>query len=304
MANGAGTVTVKVSAGATATARFSQVASAACRIPTVILFDTARSFIAPDQKLAIHQAFDHGLTRGSGNGPVPAPNRFLLIVGHTDLVGSGSTNQALSERRALAALAVFTVTADDWETLFETETWGTHEIETMSAQVDPGGTSDLIAHYLADKAARLDLIQRYLVFLRPASVPSVSPAVQPATVKLPPLTRPVIGCGLRHPRVKSPGAERENRRIEFFYFSVPDPGVRDCSAYPTWKVVCGPFMTVGIELQDEYGDPYVGPFDLTLPTGGVLSSERTDAKGTWTRDGLPAGTYTVTVSGKSISLFP
>jgi hypothetical protein len=299
MANGAGTATVSVKAGATATARLSQVATAACRIPEVILFDTAKSFIAPDQKLAIQQAFDHGLKSAAGAAPVPVPNRFLLIVGHTDLVGSDDSNQRLSERRTMAALAVFSVSAADWETLYETENWGRHEVEIMSAQVDPGGSSALVDHYLADKTARLDLIKRYLGSLRPASLAAT---IQPAMVVLAPLPRPAIGCGLRHPRVKSPGAVRENRRIEFFYFKTEDPGMRDCSDYPTWKAVCGPFMTVGIELQDEYSDPYMGAFDLTLPSGAVLSGERTDAKGTWSRDGMPQGTYTVTVTGKSISL--
>jgi hypothetical protein len=301
MANGQGTATVTVSAGATATARLSRVATGVCRIPAVILFDTAKSFIAPDQKLAIQQAFDHGLTRAAGAAPIPAANRFLLIVGHTDLVGSAASNQDLSDRRTVAALAVFTVSPDDWETLYETENWGRHEAETMSAEVDVGGSSALVDHYLADKTARLDLIKRYLLFLRPSSVPAT---VQPASVTLPPLARPTIGCGLRHPRVNSPGAVRENRRIEFFYFNVADPGVRDCSAYPTWKAVCGPFVTVGIELQDEYSDPYVGPFDLTLPSGAVLSGERTDAKGSWSKDALPTGAYTVTVTGKSITLLP
>ena len=61
-------------------------------------------------------------------------------------------------------------------------------------------------------------------------------------------------------------------------------------------------MTVRIELLSEHNDPYVGSFSLELPTGGVLSNQSTDKRGSWARDNLPAGKYTVTVAGQSITL--
>ncbi|MEO8953723.1 MAG: hypothetical protein ABI396_09400 [Ktedonobacteraceae bacterium] len=308
MGSGQTAVDVKVNAGETATALFSGIAGNACRIDGTIFFNTAKSFIFPQYKPAIEQAFAFGLTRSTtGTGdPVPAPKRFMLIIGHTDQVGSATSNQDLSERRARAALAVFTVDATIWEALYKRENWGldTTEIETMSAEVDVGGSSDpaLIQHYKDDEKARFDLLQRYLLALRPSWLPTLSPPIQPATVLLSPLPDPILGCGFKQLRVKAEGAVQENRRTEFFFFELQDPGVRDCSSYRTWQTTCGLPLTVQIELQDEYGDPYVGSFDLTLPTGGVLSGEKTDSKGSWARDNLVPGQYTVTVAGKSISL--
>src|SRR6266567_2916362 len=100
MANGQTSVDVKINDAQTTKAGFSGIASKACRVDGTIFLDTARSFIYPKYKSALEQAFSYGLSRspaGSGN-PVPAPNRFLLIVGHTDLVGSAASNQKLSER--------------------------------------------------------------------------------------------------------------------------------------------------------------------------------------------------------------
>lgn len=301
-------VNVKVRSCETATARFSGVSTNACRTDGTTFFDTAKSFIYPRYKPALEQAFAFGLTGpAAGTGPpAPAPDRFMLIVGHTDHVGSAQTNDRLSERRARAALAVFTIDADAWENLYKAENWGrgTIEIETMSAEVDPGGSSDpgRIQHYRDDAQARLDLFHRYLISLRPDWLPQSSPPASPAMVAVPPKAEPLLGCGFHQLRVPSQGAVLENRRTEFFYFGVADPGVRDCSTYRSWQATCGQFITVQIELLDEYGEPYVGPFDLTLPTGGVLRNERTDKLGAWTRDNLPAGQYTLTIAGNSITL--
>lgn len=312
MANGQPSVNVTVSAGQTATARFSGAAIGVCRINGTIFFDTARSFIYSRHKPALEQAFAFGLTRStSGTGPVPAPDRFVLIVGHTDQVGSAALNQALSERRAQAALAVFTADVTIWESLFQTERWdrtaGDKEIVEMFGALEHRSPSQAeITEIKNVVAKRLDLMERYLLFLRPDWVPQQSPPINPAMVSMPPLAEPILGCGFSHPRRNAPGvAVDENRRTEFFYFRQPDPGVRQCpsrATYRTWQAACGQFITMGIELHDEYGDPYVGPFDLTLPTGGILRGERTDSRGAWTRGNLPAGEYTATVAGSSMTL--
>jgi len=310
MANGQTGVNVTVSAGQTATVCFSGTSVSVCRIGETILFDTARSFIYPRYKPALEQAFAFGLTRpASGTRPVPKPDQFLLIVGHTDQVGSAAYNQQLSERRARAALAVFTVDANIWEDLFQTERWdrtnGDREIVEMFGALENRSPAPAeITETKNDSAKRFDLMQRYLLFLRPNWLPQESPPISPAMVTSP--SPPILGCGLSHPRRNAPGvAVQENRRVEFFYLRQPDPGVRQCPAraiYRTWQATCGQFITVQIELLDEYGDPYVGPFDLTLPPAGILRNERTDSRGAWTRDNLPAGEYTVTISGQSITL--
>ncbi len=302
--------TVTVSPGETATAVFSGVSVQVCRSTQVILFDLSRSFIHPEQKPALEQVFFFGLTSSSSGTQIePKPDEFLLIVGHSDQLGQRTQNQALSKRRARAAWAVFIVDAEIWETLYQTEHWGALELGIMSAQVDVGGDSTLIEGYRTNRQARVDLMERYLLFLRPIWVPLRSPVIKPNTVTSP--NPPILGCGEDLPLINAPDAERaENRRVEFYYFQTPDPGIRhedDCPSqaiYRSWQATCSlELITVQIELQDEYGEPFVGAFDLTLPNGGLLH-ERTDSAGIWIGNNLPAGLYTVTVAGNSLSLIP
>ncbi len=116
-----------------------------CQLDLPVKFATARSFIHHDQRPALERAFAFGLTApasGTG-GPVPAPNRFLLLIGHTDQVGSVASNQSLSLQRANAVLAVFTVDATIWEANFQAEHWNgpNFEIATMSAWWTPQATA-------------------------------------------------------------------------------------------------------------------------------------------------------------------
>lgn len=304
MSGSPGGVIATVSAGQTAQAQITGVVAGGCQLDLPVKLATARSFIHHDQRPALERAFAFGLTApasGTG-GPVPAPNRFLLLIGHTDQVGSVASNQSLSLRRANAVLAVFTVDATIWEANFQAEHWNgpNFEIATMSALVDTGGSSNLVQHYLQDTAARLDLFTRYLMALRPAWVPQSSPPVNPAMVTTP--SPPVLGCGFSHPRVNTPGqANAENRRVEFFYFQSSAASVATCAAYPARQVTCGRFFTLQIELRDECNRPFTGSFDLTLPTGGVLTNQQTDAQGRYSRDNVPPGRVTVQVESWSQS---
>lgn len=297
-----------ISAGQTSKIVISATLDSVCRIDGTIFFDTARSFVFSRYKPALEQAFAFGLEASpSGSWPAPSSERYLLIIGHTDQVGSTASNQKLSQRRAIATLAVFTIDADSWEELYKTEHWGDKEIIEMFGAVEIRSPSpEEFADLKSNSAKRLDLMQRYLLFLRPDWVPKVSPPISPNVVSMPPSKDPFLGCGFKHPRTNAPGvALEENRRVEFFYFRQSDPLVRQCptpTIYRSWQATCGKFIKVQIELIDEYSDPYVGPFNLTLPTGIVLQNERTDNKGIWTRDNLPTGLYTVTIAGKSLSL--
>jgi hypothetical protein len=70
----------------------------------MIHFAINSAFIEPAMRLVLQQVADHAAQH---------PDEKLLIVGHTDLVGSAEYNQALSERRARSAYAFLTVSRDD-----------------------------------------------------------------------------------------------------------------------------------------------------------------------------------------------
>lgn len=292
-------VEIKMSAGGKKYHKFPVPAKGVCRVDGIIFFDTNRSFIRPDNKPAIEQVFTLGLARSTSGTLTPKDNQFLLIIGHTDEVGSSQSNKLLSKRRALATWAVFVIDAESWENnLYQVEGWGNEELEIMSSQVDIGGSSSLIDHYKEDKSARFDLMQRYLEFLRPDWLPKLSPPIRPNIVTS--LTPPILSCGFEHLR----STKQESRRTEFFYFKINNPGVSNCpstSIYGTWQTTCGKLITVNVELLDECGRPFSGSFDLTLPNGGRLKGQKTDKKGTWSRDNMPAGQYTVQAEGNELS---
>lgn len=304
-----------ISAGQTKEERFSGVSAQGCRINAVISFDLAKSFIKPDQKPAIERVFLYGLTRqGSGTSLVPKSDEFLLIVGHSDQLGQPCPNQELSIRRARAVWAVFIEDAQIWEQLYQTPVarWGDEELQTMCNAVEEEDSFcdwNRIDELRNNRDERIELIESYFRFLRPDWVPGQSPAIKPNTVTAP--SPPILGCGETHPLEDLENRTAEiNRRVEFYYFRRPDLRIQnenDCPSeetYRSWRrlTICDQRrITVRIELQDEYGDPYVGPFDLTLPTGVILHDERTNDQGIWTRDDMPEGLYTVTIAGNSIA---
>lgn len=300
MSDGAQNPLVTVAAGQTAVVQLGAIPGGTCQTALTVKFQNARSFIRMSERPAIEQAFAFGLTSPpSGSGPpVPAPGCFLLVAGHTDQVGGASDNIALSRRRAQAALAVFTVSPAVWEAIYQAEHWNgqNFELATMSAVVDAGGSSNLVQQYLTDPAARLDLFRRYIIALRPDWLAQEPPSVRPELVTTP--SSSVAECGFSHPIQNAPGRSvEENRRVEFFFFTSAGGGFVNCAGYPSRQVVCGQFITVTVVLTDECGAPYVGPFDLTLPHGGVLRAQQTDAQGSYTRGNVPQGRFTVEVGG-------
>ncbi len=274
-----------------------------CRIAEAITFETAKSFIRPRFGPVIENVFIGAMDRPASGPVAPRADRFVLVTGHTDTQGMPSVNVPLSQRRARAAIAVLTLDPDEWERIGKAEHWwrDTIEIEVMAAQVDGANDIQRIRNYQNDSVARLDLIWRYLNALRPGWLPRQSPPVQPKLMNVVGSAPGVLGCGqtrLHNPR---PGAVEENRRAEFYFFAAPTPAIRDCAAYRSWQSTCENLIPPQIELLDEYGDPYVGPFELTLPTGQVLN-EQTDTAGTWSRPDLPGGRYTLTVRGRTVDL--
>jgi Cellulase (glycosyl hydrolase family 5) len=270
-----------------------------CQTALTVIFDLKRSFIRFDQRPALEQAFAFGLEPlPIGGAPVRVANRFMLMVGHTDQTGSDLLNNALSLQRARAVRAVFLddadVAANEWESIYQNETWNgpNSELAQMSSVVDPAGTA--VDQYVRDQSARLGLFRRYLLALRPDWLANEPRAARPGFVTTP--IDAVLGCGVRHPVVNAPGQRREeNRRVEFFFFRTATAPIANCSAYPSRSVVCGNFISIVVELTDECGHPYTGPFDLTPPAGGILRNQQTDAQGTYSRDNLPQGDYTIEV---------
>lgn len=276
-----------------------------CRVATDITFATAKSFIRPQFKPVIEAAFIGAVDRPASGPVAPRADRTLLVTGHTDTQGPRAINNPLSQRRAQAAVAVLSQDADAWEQIGQTEGWwrGTAEIETMSLEVDGRGNDpSRIQRYQLDPRARLDLITRYLIALRPAWLPQRSPPLRPNFLPVIGSSTPgALGCGQGHLHNLRPGDVEENRRAEFYFFPSTAPAVRDCTAYRAWQSLCEDLITPQVELLDEYNNPYVGPFELTLPTGQVLH-QNTDRTGAWSRPNLPAGRYTVTVRSRSVDL--
>jgi hypothetical protein len=289
---------VSLTPGQTAVVNIAGISGGLCMIDMTVKFQSARSFIRMDQRPALEQAFAFGLTRPpSGTGsPVPASNRFMLIMAHTDLVGQAEANRILSLRRANTVLAVFTVNPQVWEDSYRLEGWNgpNSELAQMSAVVDQGGSSNTVAQYVNDPVLRLALFGRYLLALRPDWLAQEPSSVRPALVTTPSTAN--FGCGLRNPRVNTPGSLEENRRAEFFFFNSAAASI-SCAAYPARLVTCGQFISIVVELTNECGVPFTGSFNLTLPIGGTLRQQQTDAQGRYTRDNVPPGQFTVEVDG-------
>ncbi|MEM9552206.1 MAG: peptidoglycan-binding protein, partial [Pseudomonadota bacterium] len=129
-----GSVSATVRAGATTevTIVLRDAAAIAKRFIVHFRFDSA--FVEPCLKAVLQQVADHA----SAN-----PNEKMLVVGHTDLVGPTTYNQALSERRARSVFAALRFANDparavaEWDELRRTrstnlhDNWGAREYQQM-----------------------------------------------------------------------------------------------------------------------------------------------------------------------------
>lgn len=104
----------------------------------VVTFHFDKAFVEPCERHVLHQVQQYAQEH---------PDERLLVVGHTDKVGSDEYNQALSERRGRATFAMLTAGSDrarsvaEWNGLRQArptgtiatvkDTWGTREIQLM-----------------------------------------------------------------------------------------------------------------------------------------------------------------------------
>ena len=230
MTNGA-QATVTVNAGQTATATLSLSGDPRfCHISDLFFFDTASSFIdtsIPGHKLAFREVLDR-----LRQAP---PGELLLVVGHTDEVGSSASNDPLSQRRADSVLAVLRGEVDVWENNYQTErsrAWGNNNFRTMLREVT--GTNPTQAEINqhkeispAGEQRRATLFTQYFDVLlgNPNQSININTLV-PAT----------LGCGERH--ILGSGDHQPSRRAEIFFFRGNVSPLVTCDEYPNWLTPC------------------------------------------------------------------
>ncbi len=219
---------VSIQAGQQAQVALSLGNPSICRVPTVVLFDTASSFVAPlpEHKAAL-QAVAARLTVGN--------NQQLLIVGHTDDVGGSASNQQLSLRRAQAVLAVLANRPADWEAIFATErsVWDTPEFSSMLGETGQAVTPAAIAQHRENNPS--GAVRRSALFAAYFQALLGSPAAMPVVTST---TPPTLGCGEQH--VLASGNHRPSRRAEFFFVRSGGAVTIDCSQHPRWTNACAP----------------------------------------------------------------
>ena len=161
----------------------------------------------------------------------------LVAFGHTDKVGASGGNQALSERRAKATVALITNDLDGFIAIDQEESWGLEVVQTCLLEVGyrPGpidgkegpktkaaveafqGDQGLDVDGIAGPNTRRALYREYLAKLSLGL---------PAEAFLDP---PALGCGETHPVVETESSCEDNRRVTFFMFKAARPPlVPDC----------------------------------------------------------------------------
>ncbi|MBO9402620.1 peptidoglycan-binding protein [Shimia sp. R9_3] len=130
--SGSATATVRAGATTEVTIVLRDAAAIAKRFLVHFRFDSA--FVEPCLKQVLKQVADHASAH---------PDEKMLVVGHTDLVGTKEYNQALSERRARSVFAALRYGNDpvgavaEWNALRQARTtnlhdnWGTREYQQM-----------------------------------------------------------------------------------------------------------------------------------------------------------------------------
>lgn len=246
---------------------------------TGFLFDTNKSFLLPGAMKGIRrlkEAYDE----------VSQPQ--VLVVGHTDTVGTPQSNVTLSEERAAAIADFLQDHVDAWLAWYGPgkppgKVWGDHEDQLMLTVLPEGevpfssrdqpvlafqrwhnqtqGTT-LAEDGIAGPQTRRALVTRYM---------ALDGTTLPADAVL-----QTHGCGESHPAVPTGDEvdEPQNRRVEVFLFAgaiAPPPRQpcpRDgCPEYPQW-------LAQIIETIDVDHDPPPAidpPIDIVMLTASAAA---------------------------------
>jgi hypothetical protein len=240
-----------------------------CQIPTGLLFASASSFISP--VVAHKRIYQAVIDRHNVSG------NLLLVIGHTDDVGQSTSNVALSQRRARAAIAVLTGNTAEWETTFRdpNERWSDADFQSMLAEVGlPSDPQSIRQHRelsAAGQLRRATLFAGYFQSLRGGLAP---------LAPLNSFTPPFLGCGEQH--ALGSGDHAPSRRVEFFFFlssargSSPILPAIDCSQYSSLHNPCALIPITPPAVTDffvsELGDNPGGTGSRTNPWQTILHS--------------------------------
>lgn len=280
-----------------------------------MFFDTARDFLLPISREAIAEL------RALYDRCAPCQ---LLVVGHTDTVGSTDTNAELSLARARSVKAFLTDDVDAWLSRYDAELpgagrWGQaedrHMLEALrdGSQRPPG--TDPIRWFQQTRGLQDDGIlgpktRRVLI----AETMQFDGTTLPAGVEI-----RVHGCGDAFP-LDASGHELDeapvdgnddpiDRRVELLFFGdslgiqPPPPGETSAAgtdAYPTWRRrahqthqhVLGAHA-LEVELTDEDDQPIPhARYAVRLPMGVVVDGQL-DGQGRARVERLPPGTVRV-----------
>ena len=225
------------------------------------------------------------------------PGRTVLVVGHTDAVGSAAHNLVLSGDRAQAVAAYLRDDAAAWMRFYghpaASSTWGTREDQLMLSAVPHdatpwyGGAIDGIdgnqtraafrrlqqKHGLSESGKADDQTRRALI-LEYMGAEDTSIGEEPQ----------ILACGERHLLEDTQEASGVNRRVDVFAFESKDiqPAPEECRSgkhpgcdvYERWKDAAQPLPPPDVEqvvegiLKFQDGMPAAGvPLILELPDG-------------------------------------
>ena len=195
----------------------------------------------------------------------------LLVVGHTDAVGSAAYNLGLAGDRARSAAAYLRVDADAWAAFYSHPTssarWGEREDQHMLSALPFGGTPYLkgpvdgnagpatkaaLQLFQADaglqKSGKADAATRKALI---TAYQSAEGTTIPASMDL-----QTLACGARHLEVETQADEPRNRRVDVFAFQKgpikPAPAECTSGQHP------------GCKVYDQWKKSVVGP----IPPGG------------------------------------
>jgi outer membrane protein OmpA-like peptidoglycan-associated protein len=291
---------------------------------TGLLFETDKTFLLPRSLKSIKALRRIYAKKKPGS---------VLVLGHTDTMGSKSYNLGLSTERAASIRAYLTDDADDWRARYaptgKSAVWGVREDKHMLSHLKgedgaPFLTGAVDGNPNQEHAKALNAFRAFSNAKRGTSLPASGPVdgqtrralcaayMDEDETTLPAGTSIVVhGCGEFHPAKATADevAEEENRRVEVILFPgavtppardpCPDPG---CPEYPLWLGalvetidLTDDLASLQVLVRDPFGKPVVG---ATVAIEGAQGADQgtTDAEGRLLLEDELPGTYRVKVS--------